>query len=145
MSRIMGIDYGSVRIGVSLSDETNTIAFGKFALENNEKSFAKILNFVIDNKVTKIIIGYPLNLKGERTQQTIKVEEFEEKLKLFLKNDLGSESVEVVRWDERFTSKIAEESMIHSGMKKKHRRDKSNIDIISSAILLQNYLDSSMN
>jgi RNase H-fold protein (predicted Holliday junction resolvase) len=60
MGRIMGIDYGSVRIGVSLSDETNTIAFGKFALDNNEKSLVKILNFVIDNKVSKIIIGYPL-------------------------------------------------------------------------------------
>ncbi len=137
----MGIDYGSKRIGISLSDETKTIAFGKTVFENDDKCLPKILDFILNNKVSKIILGYPISLKGEKTIQTLDVESFEDKLKSFLKNDLGKENVEIVRWDERYTSKMAGDSMLRSGMKKKQRQNKSNLDIISSAILLQSYLD----
>jgi len=136
MGKTMGIDYGAVRIGIAVSDESETIAFGREAIDNNHKTLEKIENFISEEKVTKIILGYPLNLKGERTPQTIEVESFEEKLKKFL-NDIP-----VVRWDERFTSKMAADSMFESGMKKKNRRDKRNLDIISAALLLQSYLDS---
>ncbi len=137
----MGIDYGSVRIGVSLSDELNIIAFGKEMILNNKDRFQRIGRIVRENSVSRIVLGYPLNLKGERTPQTIEVEEFELKLRDYLDtSDLSS--VEIIRFDERFTSKLAADSLISSGMKKRKRQDKANIDIAASAILLQSYLDS---
>jgi putative Holliday junction resolvase len=140
--KVMGIDYGSVRIGISISDETNTVAFGKDVLTNDAGFIAKITGIVKQNGIRKIILGYPLNLKGNKSPQTLKVEEFEAKLRDYLDKSLGEGSVQIIRWDERFTSKMAKDSMLESGMKKKKRQQKSNLDIISSALLLQSYLDS---
>jgi putative Holliday junction resolvase len=140
--KVMGIDYGSVRIGVSISDETNTLAFGKSVLNNDSNCLPKITEIVKHNSIGKIILGYPLNLKGNKTPQTLKVEEFETKLRDYLDRSLDKGSVQLIRWDERFTSKMAQDSIIESGMKKKKRQQKSNLDIISAALLLQSYLDS---
>ena len=140
-NKVMGIDYGSIRIGIATSDLSKKIAFGKNAILNNKSSFEKIADIIRSENISQIVLGYPLNLKGSRTAQTLEVEEFEEGLREYLYSNLKDRSVGIVRWDERFTSKIAQESMITSGMKKKKRRDKSNIDIISAALLLQSYLD----
>jgi putative Holliday junction resolvase len=140
--RIMGIDYGSVRIGVAMSDETNTIAFGKEALLNDNVCFKKIADLVRKNDIVRIVLGYPLNLKGIKSEQTLDVERFEVKLKDYLDKNLPGKTVEIILWDERFTSKMAQESLLQSGMKKKKRQQKSNLDIISSALLLQSYIDS---
>ena len=141
MGRVLGIDHGSVRIGIALSDETNTIAFGREVIENNIKSFDKLKSIVVSNNVSDIILGYPLNLKGEKTRQTLEVEAFEEKLKSLFSPG-GNFNITIKRWDERFTSKMAADSMIESGMKKKNRQKKSNLDLISAALLLPSYLDS---
>ena len=138
----MGIDYGSVRIGISLSDESSSIAFGKEAIANDKDSLKKITELIKSNSVQKVVLGYPLNLKGAKTAQTLEVEDFEKKLRDFLNGNIGKDVIEIIRWDERFTSKMALSSMIESGMKKKKRQDKSNLDIISAALLLQSYLDS---
>jgi putative Holliday junction resolvase len=140
--RIMGIDYGSVRIGVAMSDETNTIAFGKEALINDNVCLKKIADLVRKNDIVRIVLGYPLNLKGIKSEQTLDVERFEVKLKDYLDKNLPGKTVEIILWDERFTSKMAQESLLQSGMKKKKRQQKSNLDIISSALLLQSYIDS---
>jgi len=138
--RILALDYGVKRIGVALSDETNTIAFGKEVISNDSKLFEKIDRIVLESGVGRIVIGYPLNLKGLKTAQTIEVEKFELQLNDFF-SKLEKE-VDIVRYDERFTSKMAQDSMIQSGMKKKKRQDKSNLDIISASLILQSYLDS---
>jgi len=140
--KVMGIDYGSVRIGISISDETNTVAFGKDALANDAGFIPKITGIIKQNGIRKIILGYPLNLKGNKSPQTLKVEEFEAKLRNYLDKSLGEGTVQIIRWDERFTSKMAQDSMLESGMKKKKRQQKSNLDIISASLLLQSYLDS---
>jgi putative Holliday junction resolvase len=137
----MGIDYGSVRIGIATSDLSRTIAFGKQAIDNNKSSLDKILEIINTENISMIVLGYPLNLKGSKTAQTIEVEKFENELKNYLSKKLDERRIDIVRWDERFTSKIAEDSMLISGMKKKKRQDKSNIDIISAALMLQSYLD----
>ena len=141
-NKVMGIDYGSVRIGISFSDETNTVAFGKDVLTNDAGCIEKITGIVKQNSIGKIVLGYPLNLKGHKSPQTTKVEEFEAKLRNYLNKSLGEGTVQIIRWDERFTSKMAQDSMLESGMKKKKRQQKSNLDIISAALLLQSYLDS---
>lgn len=138
----MGIDYGSVRIGISLSDEMRLIAFGKVMIPNNKNSLPEIFDIIKKENVSRVVLGYPLNLKGEKTAQTLEVEDFETRLKDYLDSRLKENAIEIVRWDERFTSKMAQSSMIESGMKKKKRQDKSNLDIISAALLLQSYLDS---
>lgn len=138
MDKFLGIDYGAVRIGIAVSDDTKTIAFGREYISNDNKTISYIRQLIQNENISKIILGYPVNLKGEKTKQTEEVEKFEEKLKLAIE---GSD-IEIVRCDERFTSKIAQDSMLESGMKKKKRREKGNIDIISAALLLQSYLDS---
>ncbi|RPI17391.1 MAG: Holliday junction resolvase RuvX [Ignavibacteriae bacterium] len=139
--RVIGIDHGTVRIGIAMSDETGTIAFGKQAIPNDNKSLNKIIDLVKENNAVKIIIGYPLNLKGNKTAQTAEVDKFIASLKEMLNKQ--SVDAAVIEWDERFTSKMALDSMLESGMKKKNRQNKSNLDIISAAIMLQSYLDSS--
>lgn len=141
-ARVMGIDYGSVRIGISISDETNTIAFGKNVIVNDKNCLPKISVYAKEYQVVKIVLGYPLNLKGNKSPQTLKVEEFHSNLKDYLDSSIGENKIEIVKWDERFTSKLAQNSLFESGMKKKKRQEKSNLDIISAALLLQSYLDS---
>lgn len=138
MDKYLGLDYGSVRIGIALSDESKTFAFGKEYIDNDKNAIDRINSIISSENITRIILGYPKNLKGERTKQTLEVENFEEKLRAFIKPGV----VKIIRWDERFTSKIAAGSLIESGMKKKKRQQKGNIDIVSAALLLQSYLDS---
>lgn len=139
--RILGLDYGKVRIGIALSDESRKFAFGKEFILNNNETLHRILSIIKSENVSAIVIGYPLSLKGNKTAQTLEVIEFENKLKEFINN----EEVKIIRWDERFTSLIARNSLIESGMKKKKRQQKGNIDIVSAALLLQSYLDSTGN
>ncbi len=138
----MGIDFGSVRIGISLSDELRIIAFGKEMVLNNKNCLPRIVDIIKKEFVSRIVLGYPLNLKGGKTPQTLEVENFEAALRNYLDSNIKNNSIEIIRCDERFTSKMAQDSLISSGMKKKKRQDKSNLDIISSALLLQSYLDS---
>ncbi len=144
MSKVLGIDHGSVRLGIAVSDPSASVAFGREVLKNDKNVFAKLKSFITEEGIEKIVIGYPLNLKGDKTQQTIEVEKFTEKFKAALSEPHYS-TIEFVLWDERFTSKLAADSMLESGMKKKQRQVKGNIDIISAAIMLQSFLDSSKN
>ena len=141
MGRVLGIDHGAVRIGIAISDETNTIAFANEVIANDNKCLANLKKIAEANNVSDIVLGYPLNLKGGKTKQTLDVEAFEEKLKsVFIS---GTEKdISITRWDERFTSKMAADSMIESGMRKKNRQKKSNLDLISAVFILQSYLDS---
>ena len=141
MAKILGIDHGVVRVGIAVSDESSSIAFGREVIPNNKDIFKRILQYIGDENITLIVLGYPLNLKGERSEQTKDVEKFESALKTAIENSPFKNTV-IKRWDERFTSKMAADSMLESGMKKKKRQIKGNLDIISASIMLQSYLDS---
>ncbi len=136
MGKILGIDHGSKRIGIALSDESNTIAFPKDIIETGGKYLNIIAEFVKSNDVSTVVIGYPLNMKGEMSKQTEVVSDFIDQLREIL-----PEKIELVKWDERLTSKMAESFVIDSGMKKKKRQDKSNLDTLSAVFILQSYLD----
>lgn len=141
MAKILGIDHGIVRVGIAVSDESSTIAFGREVLPNNKEIFKRILRYINEENISLIVIGYPLTLKGERSEQTKEVEKFEAELKKVLQESQFS-NTGIIMWDERFTSKMASDSMLESGMKKKKRQQKGNLDIISASIMLQSYLDS---
>jgi putative pre-16S rRNA nuclease len=139
-TRFLAIDYGSRRIGIAVSDETNTIAFGRGVVENTENYLEEITKIVREENISDIVIGYPLSLRGNKSAQTVDVEDFENELRNYMSARFRR-PIDIIRWDERLTSKMAADSMLQSGMKKKNRRDKKNIDIISAALILQSYLD----
>ena len=137
-SRILGIDYGSVRIGLSLSDPLKIIAQGFKTILNNNQTVDEVVKIIAEQDVSKIVVGMPFTLNGAMGSKADEVERFitllQEKI-----------SVDVVRYDERFTSVMAQKSIMSMGAKKKQRQNKAKIDEVASAILLQNYLDSLKN
>jgi len=133
-TRVLGLDYGSVRIGVAVSDPLKIIAQGYTTLDNNERFYPKLLEIIAEKDVALIVVGLPLNLKGERGFKSDEVDEFITVLKT-------KTPVEVVQWDERFTSKSAQQSIIAMGTKKMKRREKGKVDEVAAAIMLQGFLD----
>jgi putative Holliday junction resolvase len=134
--RILGIDYGTRRIGISLSDPLQVIAQPFNTFPNNSLAVSRICEIVEKEAIEVVVIGMPLNLKGERAQKAQEVERFIELLK-------GEMSAEIVSWDERFTTTIAHQTMRNMGTKRMERRsNRGRIDAMAAAILLQSYLDS---
>ena len=132
MSRILGIDYGDVRIGLSLSDPMKIIAKPFKTLRNNKDLLSKFKIIVENNQIIKFVVGYPINMKGENTQQTKKVDDFI----IFLETNFD---LDITKIDERLSSISAINSLISQGVKTGH--NKSKIDETSAAIILQEFLD----
>ena len=134
-TRYLGIDYGTVRIGLALSDPLKIIANGLTTIQNDDHCLDKILSIIDEMNVEKIIVGKPLNLKGEMGTKA-------EEVLQFIKRLQERTSVEIEQIDERFTSVMAQRSIISMGIKKKQRQqNKGRVDEVASAILLQGYLD----
>ena len=134
-TRVLGIDYGSVRIGVSLSDPLGIIAQPLRTLVNNGELWSNLQSIVSEHQVHLIVVGMPLNLKGQKGQKAQEVDKFIERLK-------QETACEVVVWDERFTSAIALQTLRTMGTKKSDRRKKGPVDSMAAAIILQSFLDS---
>lgn len=134
MDRIIGIDYGSARVGLAVSDP-----LGIFASPLETVPAAKIIDylqkFAASETIVRFVLGYPLNLNGSHAGAAKDVDEFIPKLQKAFPD------VPVTLEDERFTSVLAHRAMIDGGMKKSDRRDKNSVDKISAAIILQSYLD----
>ena len=135
MKRILGIDYGEVRVGLSLSDLTQTIAkpFKTIMYINIDNLLDQLKEIIIQNEVEKLVVGVPYNMKGEDTKQTLKVKEFIS----FLESNL---SYDIALVDERLSSIEAEKTMHKMNIKTGH--NKSDIDKIAASVILQEYLDS---
>ena len=134
MGRILAIDYGLKRCGVAISDPLKIIANAYNVYSPNEiiQELEKIIN---EKEIDAIVVGYPINMKGEKTSTTLLVDKFIDELKKKFPN------IAIEKLDERLTSKMAQQTLILSGTKKSDRQKKSNTDLISATILLQNYLD----
>lgn len=139
-SKYLGIDFGLKRIGIAISDTGKKFSFYRDYVLNNSEGYGKIVSLIINENVTKLIIGYPLNFKSEKTEITLSVEQFCLELNALLEKQ--NRNVEIVFFDERFTSSLAQENLIQSGLSKKKRRDKGIVDSIAAKIILQDYLDS---
>jgi len=135
MPRILAIDLGTKRTGLAVTDSLKMLAN---PLETIETS--GLLEFLKSycgrEEVDTLVLGYPIRLNGQPNEMTPKVLSMKEKLaKAF-----PDKKIELV--DERFTSKLAMQSMIAMGSKKKDRKEKAgNLDKVSAAIILQSYLD----
>ena len=134
MARIMGIDYGTKRIGVAVTDPLRIIASPYDTIANND--FFIFLHKYLENEdVDTIVVGLPLHLDGTDAQIGEEVHLFAAKLKELFPQ------LTVDRIDERFTSQEAMKVLLQSGTKKKKRRDKGLIDKISASIILRNYMN----
>lgn len=135
ITRIMGIDYGLKRIGISVSDPLHIFATSLTTLQNDNNLTKELSEIISEKNIVRIVLGIPSDEEGSRTSIVKDVIKFKEKLiKLF--------NLEVIEWDETYTSVIAERRMIDSVSKKKNRRNKELIDMNSASVILQEYLDS---
>jgi putative Holliday junction resolvase len=132
--RILAIDYGSRRLGVAISDPMNIIAQGLPTLNNDHQVYEHLQLIIRAHPVSCIVVGMPYNLRGESGMKAKEVEEFIERLRTEVE-------VPVTTWDERFTSKLAQNAMREMGTKKAKRERKGAVDQIASVLLLQSYLD----
>lgn len=132
--RILGIDYGEVRIGLALTDPLGIIAYPLITIKNDSKAILEIKKVISEYGVEKIVLGYPLKENGEETKLSKKIIIY----KQILEKELGL-SVEL--FDERYSSEIAKQRIIETVPSKKKRRDKSLIDKNAAAVILQDYLE----
>lgn len=130
--RILSIDYGKKRIGLALSDPLFTFAYSFKTLINDKNLWKNIGEIINEKNVVKVILGLP-NEEKNKSLATI-ISKFKKKIEIRFK-------LEVITWDEEYTSVIAQERIIESVTKKKTRRDKGLIDRNSAAVILQEYLD----
>lgn len=133
MARILAIDYGTKRTGIAVTDELQIIASGLTTVATKEL-IPYLKEYISKEKVELFIIGEPKQMNN-------KVSESEADIKVFLRKLSKSiPEMPVARVDERFTSKMAVQTMIDSGLKKKQRQNKALVDEISAVIILQSYL-----
>ncbi|MFL9834633.1 Holliday junction resolvase RuvX [Chryseobacterium terrae] len=134
MGQIIAIDYGKARCGVAATDDMKIIASGLDTVETRFLiDFLK--KYVVENSVEEVVIGLPTDLKGN-------VSEVETDILKFIENFKREfPQIEVHRFDERFTSKMASFFISQSGKSKKQRQQKGLIDKVSATIILQNFLE----
>ena len=133
MGRILCMDYGLKRVGLAVTDELKIIA-SPFKTVNTSEIISFINNYTKETKVELIVVGLPFNLRGEETDATKKTLSF---ISVLMKK---YPQIKVDTYDERYTSKIAKETILMMGKSKKFRQDKSNVDKVSASIILQSYL-----
>lgn len=136
MGRLMSIDYGRKRCGVAVTDPMRIVANGLATVSAHELP-TYIKTYVKSEPVDKIIIGRPTTMRGEPSESMRYIEPFVAKLRKELPD------IEIVYWDERFTSVIAHRAMIEGGLSKSARRDKATVDRTAATIILNDYLESS--
>ncbi|NNE01907.1 MAG: Holliday junction resolvase RuvX [Eudoraea sp.] len=133
MGRIIALDYGKVRTGIAITDELQLIASGLTTVPTKELlPFLK--EYVAKEAVDTFVIGEPKQMDNTPSESEVLIQDFLKKLRQVFP------AIPIVRQDERFTSKMAVQSMVASGMKKKQRRNKEMIDEISATLILQAYL-----
>lgn len=133
MARILAIDYGLKRTGIAITDQMQIIASGLTTISSKMViSFLK--DYFLKEQVELVLVGEPKQMNNEPSQSTPIIEAF---VVTFIEN---FPEMALERVDERFTSKMAFQTMIDSGLSKKQRLNKALIDEISATIMLQDYL-----
>ena len=134
MGQILAIDYGKKRCGLAVTDDLKMIASGLDTVDTSVL-LGYLKRYFIQNQVDKIVIGFPIDLRGNISEVEGDILKFIEEFQNVFP-EIGVE-----RFDERFTSKIASYFISQSGKNKKHRQEKGLIDKVSATIILQNFLE----
>ena len=134
MSKILAIDYGTKRTGFAISDESKIFAFG-LSTQETKNNITYLETLIPKEKIDTIVIGIPKKLNNELAEIVPKIELFKRQMK----NKFPD--IKIIDVDERFTSKMAFQSMIDNGMSRKDRQNKALVDEISATIILQGFLE----
>lgn len=134
MGQILAIDYGKVRCGIAVTDDMQIIASGLDTVSTSQL-IAFLKDYFQFNKVEEIVVGQPIDLKGNMSEVETDILKFLETFTQEFPN------IPVYRLDERFTSKMASFFISQSGKSKKQRQEKGLIDKVSATIILQNFLE----
>ncbi len=134
MPRILAIDYGSKRVGLAVTDPLQMIASGLTTVHSKDL-IQYLEDYLKKEQVECIVVGEPKTLMNEASNSARFIEPFVKHLtKKF-------PSIKIERYDERFTSALAQQAMLLGGLKKKDRQNKETVDMVSATILLQDYLE----
>ena len=133
--RVLGLDVGTKRTGVALSDETKLLASPLTVIEAKNKKIwtDSIKKLVSEHEVESVVVGLPLNHHGEEGEDA-------KNIRIYIALLQEQLAVPVIEWDERFTTAQAERTLIHADVSRQNR--KQIIDKVAASILLQSYLDS---
>lgn len=134
MGRLLSIDYGKKRTGIAVSDPLQIIANGLTTVETSG-IFDFLNSYLQKEEVSCIVVGLPKQMNNEPSENMKRVEPFVNRLRKLYPH------IPVEYWDERFSSKMAEQAMRDSGLKKKDRQNKELVDEISATIILQGYME----
>jgi len=134
MGRILAIDYGSKRVGLAVTDSLRIIATGLTTVHS--KDLIEFLeNYFKKEAVDIIVVGEPKTLQNDKSDSARFIDPFV----VHLQRKFPDKKIE--RYDERFTSAMAHQTMLSGGLKKKHRQAKDTVDMISAIIILQDYMN----
>ena len=133
MPRILAIDYGTKRCGIAVTDTLQMIASGLTTVHSKD-IIQWLEKYLAAEPVETIVVGEPKDLRGMKTDASDHADGFVTQLKRKFPN------MKIARIDERFTSKMATQTIIDSGMKKKDRQNKALVDEVAATIILQSYL-----
>ena len=138
MPRILAVDYGNKRVGLAVTDPMQIIATALTTVHSS-KAVEFIFNYFNSEEVEEIVVGKPVQMDNTPS-------EIEKNILLFIKKLIDKcPSAKVIRYDERFTSVMAQRTLLEAGLKKQQRQNKALIDKTSAVILLQSYLEHKRN
>lgn len=133
VTRLLGIDPGTRRCGIAVSDSNQRMAFPRAALTNDEQLLTRLAQLIEQESISAIVVGRPVALSGNETPSTAAADELATALQARFAQ------LKVARWDERLTTVEAQRSLSGAGLKARDHRER--IDSAAAVILLQNYLD----
>jgi putative Holliday junction resolvase len=134
MGRVLSIDYGRKRVGLAVTDPLKIIATRLTTVPTND-IWTYLSDYFAREEVELVLVGYPMQLNNEPSEAIRYINPFLKKFQQIYKD------MPVQQMDERFTSKMAFQTMIDAGVKKKDRQNKETIDGVSATIILQSYLE----
>ena len=132
--RILGIDYGSRRVGIAVSDPMRVIAQGVATLGNDSNLAGALHSLIQEQGAVRIVVGIPYSPDGGKGSKALEVEKFIARLREIV-------NIEIETWDESFSSVNAHRALIETGMRRKKRQGKARIDEMAARLILQEYLD----
>ncbi len=135
MGRILAIDFGTKRTGIAVTDPLRIVPGGLTTVATHEL-MAFLAGYFAKEQVDRIVVGHPTNMNGEESASMQQIRPFVDKLRKQYSDK------EVVMFDERFTSVLAQKAILEAGIKKMARRNKALVDEVSATIILESYMNS---
>ncbi len=128
---MLGVDYGTKRVGLAISDALGLTA-RPLSVVPRSTAVDEVMDIVKEQEIGTIVVGLPTGLSGDEGMSASEARKLADELR-------SATGVEIVLVDERYTSRMAEDSLLESGMKRRKRRE--SVDKVAAAIILQDYLD----